>query len=139
LPLDVDKRFAELEAEIERIDAMPEGFGFADYSRGGVFVTLTHGVEGLEDRTPAPSRVWNNIPDDIRDRMSRHNAKTAKRLMRKLLKGQKYAPRVMITEKLRSYSAAKLDTSSASFPFMTQSPISFAFHATTFRPTINAN
>ncbi len=30
---------------------------------------LTHGVEGLEDRASAPSRVWNRIPDDIRDRI----------------------------------------------------------------------
>lgn len=30
---------------------------------------LTHGVEGLEDRTSAPSRVWNRIPDDVRDRI----------------------------------------------------------------------
>ena len=29
----------------------------------------THGVDGLEDRTSAPSRVWNRIPDDIRDRI----------------------------------------------------------------------
>ncbi len=29
----------------------------------------TYGVEGLEDRTSAPSRVWNRIPDDIRDRI----------------------------------------------------------------------
>ncbi len=29
----------------------------------------THGVEGLEDRHSAPSRVWNRIPDDIRDRI----------------------------------------------------------------------
>ncbi|NSZ19941.1 IS6 family transposase [Agrobacterium vitis] len=38
---------------------------------------------------------------------SRRNAKAAKRLMRKLLKGQGRAPRVMITDKLRSYGAAK--------------------------------
>jgi transposase-like protein len=38
---------------------------------------------------------------------SRRNAKAAKRLMRKLLKGQGRAPRVMITDKLRSYDAAK--------------------------------
>lgn len=38
---------------------------------------------------------------------SRRNAKAAKRLMRKLLKGQRAAPRVMITDKLRSYDAAK--------------------------------
>ncbi|GLR45921.1 hypothetical protein GCM10007880_64390 [Mesorhizobium amorphae] len=34
---------------------------------------------------------------------SGRNAKAAKRLMRKLLKGQGRAPRVMITDKLRSY------------------------------------
>ncbi|WP_430440987.1 IS6 family transposase [Shinella sp.] len=38
---------------------------------------------------------------------SRRNATAAKRLMRKLLKGQGRSPRVMITDKLRSYAAAK--------------------------------
>ena len=38
---------------------------------------------------------------------SHRNTKAAKRLMRKLLKGQGQSPRVMITDKLRSYSAAK--------------------------------
>jgi putative transposase len=38
---------------------------------------------------------------------SRRNAKAAKRLMRKLLKSQGRTPRVMITDKLRSYAAAK--------------------------------
>lgn len=38
---------------------------------------------------------------------SRRNAKAAERLMRKLLKGQGCAPRVMITDKLRSYDAAR--------------------------------
>jgi putative transposase len=41
---------------------------------------------------------------------SRRNAKAAKRLMRKLLKGQGRSPRVMITDKLRSYGAAKRET-----------------------------
>ncbi len=40
---------------------------------------------------------------------SRRNAKVARRLMRKLLKGQCRSPRVMVTDKLRSYSAAKRD------------------------------
>jgi putative transposase len=40
---------------------------------------------------------------------SRRNAKAAKRLMRKLMKGQGHSPRVMITDKLRSYGAAKRD------------------------------
>ena len=38
---------------------------------------------------------------------SRRNAKAAKRLLRKLLKKQGIAPRVMITDKLSSYAAAK--------------------------------
>ena len=38
---------------------------------------------------------------------SHRNAKAAKRLMRKLLKGQGRPPRVMVTDKLRSYGAAK--------------------------------
>lgn len=40
---------------------------------------------------------------------SRRNAKAAKRLMRKLLKAQGHTPRVMITDKLRSYDAARRD------------------------------
>lgn len=40
---------------------------------------------------------------------SRRNKKAALRLMRKLLKGQGVTPRVMITDKLRSYSAAKAE------------------------------
>lgn len=40
---------------------------------------------------------------------SRRDAKAAKRLMHKLLKAQGQAPRVMITDKLRSYGRAKQD------------------------------
>ena len=39
---------------------------------------------------------------------SRRNKRAALRLMRKLLKGQRTTPRVMVTDKLRSYSAAKV-------------------------------
>jgi putative transposase len=38
---------------------------------------------------------------------SRRNAQAAKRLLRKLLKKQRVVPRVMITDKLASYGAAK--------------------------------
>ena len=41
---------------------------------------------------------------------SRRNAKAARRLMRKLLKGQGRAPRVMITDKLASYAVAGRET-----------------------------
>ncbi|MFB4374913.1 IS6 family transposase [Agrobacterium sp. CR_3] len=40
---------------------------------------------------------------------SRRNRRAALRLMRKLLKGQGATPRVMVSEKLRSYSAAKAE------------------------------
>lgn len=40
---------------------------------------------------------------------SRRNRKAALRLMHKLLKGQGVAPRVMVTDKLRSYAAAKAE------------------------------
>ena len=38
---------------------------------------------------------------------SRRNAKAAKRFFRKLLKGLRYTPRVLVTDKLKSYGAAK--------------------------------
>ena len=40
---------------------------------------------------------------------SRRDKKAALKLMRKLLKGQGVTPRVMVTDKLRSYDAAKRD------------------------------
>lgn len=40
---------------------------------------------------------------------TRRNSKAALRLMCKLLKGQGIAPRVMLTDKLRSYAAAKAE------------------------------
>ena len=40
---------------------------------------------------------------------SRRNKRAAKRLLRKLLKRQTRMPRVMITDKLASYGAAKSD------------------------------
>jgi putative transposase len=40
---------------------------------------------------------------------SRRDKKAAKKFFRKLLKGLRYVPRVIITDKLRSYSAAKAE------------------------------
>ena len=40
---------------------------------------------------------------------SRRSAKAAKRFFRKLLKGLQYVPRVVVTDKLKSYAAAKRD------------------------------
>jgi putative transposase len=30
---------------------------------------LTSGVDALEDRKPRPGRVWNRVPDDVRDQI----------------------------------------------------------------------
>ncbi|RUS94366.1 hypothetical protein DSM107010_72010 [Chroococcidiopsis cubana SAG 39.79] len=38
---------------------------------------------------------------------SRRNQKAAKKFLRKLLKKQGFAPRVMVTDKLKSYAVAK--------------------------------
>ena len=40
---------------------------------------------------------------------SRRDKKAAKKFFRKLLKGLRYVPRVIITDKLKSYSAAKAE------------------------------
>lgn len=57
--------------------------------------------------------LWRAVDQDgfVLDALvqSRRNAKAAKRLMRKLMKVQEHSPRVMITDKLRSYDAAKRD------------------------------
>jgi putative transposase len=47
----------------------------------------------------------NNVLDILVQ--SRRNKKAAKKFFRKLLKGLRYVPRVVITDKLKSYSAAK--------------------------------
>ncbi|GHO47157.1 hypothetical protein KSX_53200 [Ktedonospora formicarum] len=41
---------------------------------------------------------------------SQRNKQAAKRFFRKLLKGHQYIPRVIITDKLKSYGAAKRET-----------------------------
>jgi putative transposase len=55
--------------------------------------------------------VWRAVDQDgnVLDILvqSRRNGKAAKRFFRKLLKGLEYVPRVIVTDKLRSYAAAK--------------------------------
>ena len=41
---------------------------------------------------------------------NRRNTKAARRFFRKLLKGLQYAPRMIVTDKLKSYAAAKRTT-----------------------------
>lgn len=50
LPDDVDRRFGELEAEIERIDALRHAYDADDIARGGVFVILSHDGEARIER-----------------------------------------------------------------------------------------
>lgn len=62
LPDDVDQRFGELEAEIERIDALRHAYDPDDIARGGVFVVLSpdgearieRGFIRAEDEKPEP-------------------------------------------------------------------------------------
>lgn len=50
LPDDVDHRFGELEAEIERIDALRHAYDADEIARGGVFVILSHDGEARIER-----------------------------------------------------------------------------------------
>jgi ParB family chromosome partitioning protein len=50
LPPDVDERFAELEAEIEGIDAKRHAYDPDDIARGGVYVSLSHDGEARIER-----------------------------------------------------------------------------------------
>jgi putative transposase len=58
-----------------------------------------------------PDYLWRAVDQDgnVLDILvqSRRNTKAAKRFFRKLLKGLQYVPRVIITDKLKSYAAAK--------------------------------
>ncbi len=65
LPDEVDQRFAELEAEIERIDAKRHAYDADEIARGGVFVILNHdgtarierGFVRAEDEAPEPEEA----------------------------------------------------------------------------------
>jgi ParB family chromosome partitioning protein len=50
LPDDVDQRFGELEAGIERIDALRHAYDADEIARGGVFVILSHDGEARIER-----------------------------------------------------------------------------------------
>lgn len=63
LPDEVDQRFGELEAEIERIDAKRHAYDADEIARGGMFVVLSHDGEAriergfirAEDEAPEPA------------------------------------------------------------------------------------
>ncbi|MFH3479124.1 ParB/RepB/Spo0J family partition protein [Xanthobacter variabilis] len=65
LPDEADRRFGELEAEIERIDAKHHAYDADEIARGGVFVILNHdgtarierGFIRAEDEAPRPEDV----------------------------------------------------------------------------------
>jgi putative transposase len=87
-------------------------------------------ANGLRRRSPRPGDRWHldevflkingqlhylwravDQDGDVLDILvqSRRDKKAAKNFFRKLLKGLRYAPRVIITDKLKSYSAAKAE------------------------------
>src|SRR3954471_22874773 len=66
------------------------------------------------DLRPLPGQaglLWRTVNQEKRVLdflvQSRRNAGAAKRFFRKLLRGLQYVPRVIVTDKLRSYAAAK--------------------------------
>ncbi|KPF97951.1 chromosome partitioning protein ParB [Rhodopseudomonas sp. AAP120] len=74
LPDDVDERFGELEAEIERIDTLRHAFDPDDIARGGVFVVLSpdgearieRGFIRAEDEKPEESGDGETVIDGVR-------------------------------------------------------------------------
>src|SRR6266480_1644000 len=87
-------------------------------------------ANGLRRRSPRPGDQWHldevflkingrlhylwravDQDGDVLDIMvqSRRDKKAAKKFFRKLLKGLRYVPRVIVTDKLRSYSAARTE------------------------------
>src|SRR6266704_584381 len=82
----------------------------------GAVVALTVGTRGRWTRVFLTIKgkkhyLWRAVDQDgnVLDILmqSRRNKKAAKRFFRKLLKELHYVPRVIITDKLRSYGAAK--------------------------------
>ncbi|WP_081431732.1 ParB/RepB/Spo0J family partition protein [Nitrobacter winogradskyi] len=74
LPDDVDQRFGELEAEIERIDALRHAYDPDEIARGGVFVVLSpdgearieRGFIRAEDEKPEESGDGETVIDGVR-------------------------------------------------------------------------
>jgi ParB family chromosome partitioning protein len=76
LPPEVDERFAELEAEIERIDALSLAYDAQEIAIGGAFVVVSHDGEARiergfirpEDETPEPEEAEDGetVIDDVR-------------------------------------------------------------------------
>ncbi|MFZ5747127.1 MAG: ParB N-terminal domain-containing protein [Pseudomonadota bacterium] len=75
LPDDVDQRFGELEAEIERIDAMRHAYDPDEIGRGGAFVVLSHdgtarverGFIRAEDEKPEPEEAEDGASEGVED------------------------------------------------------------------------
>ena len=75
LPDDVDQRFGELEAEIERIDAKRHAYEADEIARGGAFVVLNHdgtarverGFIRPEDEKPEPEEAEDDTSESIED------------------------------------------------------------------------
>jgi transposase-like protein len=62
------------------------------------------GTRPPEDDSPSTVKLWQRARCL---RVNLRNRQAAKRLFRKKLKGLRYVPRVLITDKLKSYGAAK--------------------------------
>src|SRR6266404_4518312 len=79
----------------------------------GVILTYETVREGCLKINGRPHYLWRAVDQDgdVLDILvqSKRNKKAAKKFLRKLLKGLRYVPRVIITDKLKSYGAAKAE------------------------------
>ncbi|WP_316189600.1 ParB/RepB/Spo0J family partition protein [Bradyrhizobium sp. SZCCHNS1054] len=65
LPDEADRRFGELEAEIERIDAMRHAYDADEIARGGVFVILNHDGTARIERGFIRAEDEASRPEDV--------------------------------------------------------------------------
>ena len=66
LPDEVDQRFGELEAEIERIDAKRHAYEAGEIARGGMFVVLSHDGEARIERGFVRAEDGETVIDGVR-------------------------------------------------------------------------
>src|SRR6202521_1970710 len=107
------ERGIEVSHETIRLWTLKFGAEYARRLRRREGRSVTHGIsmrcsaKSMANRSTCGARLTQD--GEVLDVLvqKRRNAKAAKRFFRKLLKGVKYAPRAIVTDKLQSYVAAR--------------------------------
>ena len=71
---------------------------------------LTGGVEALEDRRPRPNRVWNRIPDEVRERIIELGPGQAGAVAARAGGDASPTPKAILSPKLRSIACSRPTT-----------------------------